>query len=150
MQYSFNTKQTTFERIVSSPSLLKDFNTFMGNTMGARKYWVDWYPVQSQILDGATLDRPLIVDVGAGKGHDLLAYNNQFPNTGRLVLQDLPEVIEGLGDLDRAIDKVVYDFFTEQPITGKVSSAFPRLLPRCIPFFLRRNREEGRDSYTIY
>ncbi|PGH29242.1 hypothetical protein GX50_08005 [[Emmonsia] crescens] len=118
MQYSFNTKQTTFERIVSSPSLLKDFNTFMGNTMGARKYWVDWYPVQSQILDGATLDRPLIVDVGAGKGHDLLAYNNQFPNTGRLVLQDLPEVIEGLGDLDRAIDKVVYDFFTEQPITG--------------------------------
>ncbi|KKZ65436.1 hypothetical protein EMCG_08735 [[Emmonsia] crescens] len=118
MQYSFNTKQTTFERIVSSPSLLKDFNTFMGNTMGARKYWVDWYPVQSQILDGATLDKALIVDVGAGKGHDLLAYKNQFPNTGRLVLQDLPEVIEGLEDLDRAIDKVVYDFFTEQPITG--------------------------------
>ncbi|EER39493.1 sterigmatocystin 8-O-methyltransferase [Histoplasma capsulatum H143] len=118
MQYAFNTKQTTFERIVSSPSLLKDFNMFMGNTMGARKYWVDWYPVQSQILDGAATDKPLIVDVGAGKGHDLLSYKNRFPNTGRLVLQDLPEVVETLEGLDEAVEKVTYDFFTEQPITG--------------------------------
>lgn len=122
MQYAFNTKQTTFERIVSSPSLLNDFNMFMGNTMGARKYWVDWYPVQSQILDGAATDKPLIVDVGAGKGHDLLSYKNRFPNTGRLVLQDLPEVVETLGDLDEAVEKVTYDFFTEQPITGKEGS----------------------------
>ncbi|OAX79907.1 hypothetical protein ACJ72_05771 [Emergomyces africanus] len=118
MQYAFNTKQTTFERIISSPSLLKDFNTFMGNTMGARKYWVDWYPVQSEILDGASQDKALIVDVGAGKGHDLLAYMKKFPDTGRLVLQDLPEVVDGLENLDTAIDKVAYDFFTEQPITG--------------------------------
>ncbi|OJD11334.1 hypothetical protein AJ78_07871 [Emergomyces pasteurianus Ep9510] len=117
-QYAFNTKQTTFERIVSSPSLLKDFNTFMGNTMGARKYWFDWYPVQSQILDGASQEKALLVDVGAGKGHDLLAFMKKFPNTGKLVLQDLPEVITGLEDLDKAIDKVTYDFFTEQPITG--------------------------------
>ncbi|KAF3484260.1 uncharacterized protein GIQ15_03584 [Arthroderma uncinatum] len=118
MQFAFDTKQTTFERITSTPSLLKDFNMFMGNTMGARKYWVDWYPVQSQILDGVTLDKALIVDVGAGKGHDLLAYKNKFPNTGRLVLEDLPAVVEALGDLDSAIDKVAYDFFTEQPVTG--------------------------------
>jgi hypothetical protein len=38
MQHAFLTKDTTFERITSSPSLLKDFNTFMGNTMGARSY----------------------------------------------------------------------------------------------------------------
>ncbi|KLJ08368.1 hypothetical protein EMPG_16199 [Blastomyces silverae] len=118
MQYAFNTKQTTFERIVSSPSLLRDFNMFMGNTMGARKYWVDWYPVESQILAGAATDKALIVDVGAGKGHDLLAYTNKFPDTGRLVLQDLPQVIEALEDLDEAIEKVPYDFFTEQPLTG--------------------------------
>ncbi|PGG99634.1 hypothetical protein GX51_06189 [Blastomyces parvus] len=118
MQYAFNTKQTTFERIVSSPSLLRDFNMFMGNTMGARKYWVDWYPVQSQILDGAATDKALVVDVGAGKGHDLLAYKNKFPDTGRLVLQDLPQVVEALEDLDEAIEKVTYDFFTEQPVTG--------------------------------
>ncbi|OJD27342.1 hypothetical protein ACJ73_01256 [Blastomyces percursus] len=118
MQYAFKTKQTTFERIVSSPSLLRDFNMFMGNTMGARKYWVDWYPVQSQILDGAAADRALIVDVGAGKGHDLLAFKNKFPDIGRLVLQDLPQVIEALGDLDEAIEKVTYDFFTQQPVTG--------------------------------
>ncbi|KAM5441451.1 hypothetical protein MferCBS31731_003522 [Microsporum ferrugineum] len=118
IQYAFNTEKTAFERISSIPSLLADFNSFMGNTMGARTYWIDWYPVQSRIIDGASPDKALLVDVGAGKGHDLLAYKEKFPNTGRLVLEDLPAVTEALGSLDSAIEKVSYDFFTEQPITG--------------------------------
>lgn len=119
VQHAFMTKAATFERITSSPSLLKDFNTFMGNTMGARSYWVDWYPVQAQILDNADTEKPLIVDVGAGKGHDLLAFHTKFPDsTGKLVLQDLPPVVEVLDSLDPVIEKVVYDFFTEQPVKG--------------------------------
>jgi hypothetical protein len=59
----------------------------MGNSMGARTYWVDWYPVQSRILDGAATDTALIVDISAGKGHGLLAFSQKFPNAGRLVLQ---------------------------------------------------------------
>ena len=119
MQHAFLTKDTTFERITSSPSLLKDFNTFMGNTMGARNYWVDWYPVQEQILDNADPGKPLIVDVGAGKGHDLMAFHSKFPDSaGKLVLQDLPPVIEVLDGLNPVIEKVAYDFFTEQPVKG--------------------------------
>ncbi|EED12775.1 O-methyltransferase, putative [Talaromyces stipitatus ATCC 10500] len=119
VQHAFLTKATTFERITSSPSLLKDFNTFMGNTMGARSYWVDWYPVQTQILDNADPEKPLIVDVGAGKGHDLLAFHARFPDhAGKLVLQDLPPVIEVLDALNPVIEKVAYDFFTEQPVKG--------------------------------
>jgi hypothetical protein len=118
VQHAFQTQDTTFERITSSPSLLKDFNTFMGNTMGARSYWVDWYPVQAQILEGADPEKPLIVDVGAGKGHDLLAFHGKFPATGKLVLQDLQPVIETLDDLDPVIEKVAYDFFTEQAVKG--------------------------------
>lgn len=95
----------------------------MGNTMGARKYWVDWYPVQDRILDRFAADKTqaLLVDVGAGKGHDLLAFRAKFPQArGRLVLEDLPAVIDGLSelDVDDAIEKVSYDFFTAQPVVG--------------------------------
>lgn len=61
----------------------------------------------------------LIVDVGAGTGHDLLAFARKFSGAGRLVLQDLKVVTEGTIELDPAIDKQEYDFFTEQPIQGE-------------------------------
>ncbi|PYI32665.1 putative O-methyltransferase [Aspergillus indologenus CBS 114.80] len=126
MQYAFGSKQSTFDRIAADPALLRDFNTFMGNTMGARKYWVDWYPVQERILDGfaaVSAAAALLVDVGAGKGHDLLAFRARFPDAGgRLVLEDLPAVIDGLKEVEGqghpAIETVPYDFFTEQPVVG--------------------------------
>lgn len=120
MQYAFNSKLSAFEQVTSDPALLKDFNTFMGSTMGARRYWVDWYPVKDRIIDGASPDKALLVDVGAGKGHDLLAFQEKFPNAGRLVLEDLAAVTETLDSLDLAIEKVPYDFYTEQPVIGKL------------------------------
>lgn len=52
-KFAFGTKQTSFEHLGSNPSLAKDFNEFASSTMGVRKYWVDWYPVESRILNGA-------------------------------------------------------------------------------------------------
>lgn len=118
MQYAFQTKMTTFELFKSIPRVFNDFNTFMGNTMGAREYWVDWFPVQERLLYGAKTDSALIVDVGAGRGHDMLAFNGKYPGRGRLVLQDLPSVISSLDDLNPAIEVMPYDFFTEQPVKG--------------------------------
>lgn len=60
----------------------------MGNTMDARRYWVDWYPVQERILDGFDKGEKreegeeegiCIVDVGGGKGHDLMQFEERFP-----------------------------------------------------------------------
>lgn len=119
MQYAFQTKMTAFELFKSIPRVFKDFNTFMGNTMGARQYWVDWFPVQDRLLDGARPDSALVVDVGAGRGHDLLEFNAKYPGQGRLVLQDLPSVTSSLGDVDPAVEVMPYDFFTEQPVKGK-------------------------------
>ncbi len=100
------------------PHIKDDFDTFMGNTMGARNYWVDWFPVQEDLIEGATEDSALIVDVGGGKGHDLQAFHERYPQRGRLVLQDLPVVIRNIEHLDPAIERSDYDFFTEQPIKG--------------------------------
>lgn len=120
MQYAFQTKLNTFQLFSSIPRVFKDFNTFMGNTMGARSYWVDWFPAQDQLLNGATGESALIVDVGAGKGHDLIAFHTKYPNRGRLVLQDLASVTESVLDLDPAIERMTYDFFTEQPVKGRI------------------------------
>lgn len=114
----------------SVPRISKDFNTFMGNTMGARKYWIDWFPVQERLLDGAKEASPLLVDVGGGKGHDVLDFQAKYPQNGRrIVLQDLAAVADDLLDLGPAVERMTYDFFTDQPIKGNVSSS---CYPKCV------------------
>lgn len=114
----------------SVPRILKDFNSFMGNTMGARKYWIDWFPVQERLLDGAKEASTLLVDVGGGKGHDVLDFQAKYPQKGRrIVLQDLAAVADDLLDLGPAVERMTYDFFTDQPIKGNVSSS---CCPKCV------------------
>lgn len=119
IQYAFQTKLPLFEFLASKPDISRDFNLFMGNTMGARAYWVDWFPVKERILDGANEGEVMMVDVGGGKGHDLVEFGAKFPGH-KLLLQDLGEVVEsakaGLGE---GIETMSYDFFIEQPVKGK-------------------------------
>lgn len=121
---------TTFEFMSSIPRILKDLNTFMGNTMGARKSWIDWFPAQERLLDGAKEAMPLLVDVGGGKGHDVLDFHSKYPQEGRrLVLQDLASVTDDLVDLGPAVERMTYDFFTDQPVKG---NAKPSREPQCV------------------
>ncbi len=119
-QLAFQTKMSMFEYVASSPQLQKDFNLFMGATMGARKYWTEWYPVADRVLAGAKPDRELIVDVAGGKGHDLQLFLNKFPNAKGLVLQELPSALQAATTdiLDPSVKRMEYNFFTEQPIKG--------------------------------
>lgn len=86
--------------------------------MGARKYWVDWYPVKERILDGCSLDTPLLIDIGGGKGHDLVQFDAKFPGH-KLILQEVPEVIANLRGSDQVFESFVYDILTKQPLKGK-------------------------------
>lgn len=70
MQYAFQAKLNTFDFFATRPKVFQDYDMFMGNTMGAQNYWVDWFPVEDRVVDGATADRALLVDVGGGKGHE--------------------------------------------------------------------------------
>jgi len=124
VQYANQTKYNVFEYLQSHPSLFQDFNLFMGNTMGAREYWHEWYDVENRLLSGfnSSHNPNLLVDVGGGKGHDIMAFRSTFSHhSGRLILQDLPQVLDSIPerDIDPNILKVAYDFFDEQPIKGK-------------------------------
>ncbi|KAF5137561.1 O-methyltransferase asqD [Metarhizium anisopliae] len=115
---------TTLELLISMPDILRDFNLFMGSTMGSRSYWVDWYPVQDRLLTGLHGQSAVLVDVGAGKGHDLMAIHEKYAGRGRLVLQDLAAVTDHVKDLSGEIEIMTHDFFTEQPVRGTVTVDF--------------------------
>ncbi|KAF4637258.1 hypothetical protein G7Y89_g832 [Cudoniella acicularis] len=118
VQYAYQTKLSVFELISTIPQMQRDFDIFMGSMMGTGKYWIDWYPIQELIIDGARDDSVLMIDIGGGNGYDLQAFERKYPQRGRLVLQDRPSVIDNIKDMHPAIEYFKYDFFTSQPIQG--------------------------------
>lgn len=85
--------------------------------MAQGKPWVDVYPTD-EIMDGSTEEGSLLVDIGGNIGQELDQFLGKHPATGsRLVLQDLPNVVER-AVCDSTIEKIAYDFFTPQPIKG--------------------------------
>ena len=92
----------------------------MSGVRSARPNWMDWYPAQTQIIDAVQSEKDvLLIDVAGGRGHDLIAFRKRFPELqGRLILQDLPDVIDSVQSLDSSIERVKYDFFTPQPCKG--------------------------------
>jgi hypothetical protein len=99
------------------------FNNHMGGYSRGRMPWMvpECYPVQQRLISGAEIDpkTPFLVDIGGNIGHDLVQFATNYPaHPGRLILQDLPDVINQITDLDLAIDRMKHDFFTEQPVKG--------------------------------
>lgn len=108
------------------PERQRDFHEFMTGIRAARKHWIDWFPVESELLSATTTDEndTLLVDVGGGKGHDLERFLRQYPHTkGRLVLQDLPSALNIIQQLSSGIHPMPHDFFTPQPVKGKQDPA---------------------------
>lgn len=71
----------------------------------------------------ARKDRVLLVDVGAGRGQALRDFRIERPDLmGRIVAQDLPEVIAGREEV-RGIDNMAYAFFQSQPVKGALPRA---------------------------
>ncbi|GKT51203.1 methyltransferase fsa4 [Colletotrichum spaethianum] len=79
-------------------------------------------------------DRPLFVDVGAGRGQSIKAIHREFPGLPleRCVLQDRLEVVEAVKKLDdedmRLVQKQVIDFHKEQPVKGALTYWIRRCL----------------------
>ncbi|KAJ5266971.1 hypothetical protein N7478_009779 [Penicillium angulare] len=122
-------KKNGFTWLCENPLALSRFNSFMEGQRADRLHWGDWFPVNEQILDhpDLTSETPLLVDIGAGRGHDLIGFRQRFPEApGKLILEDLSTVIDevnGAQDLAAAkVDTQVFDFFNEvQPVQGTLS-----------------------------
>ncbi|TKA64800.1 hypothetical protein B0A55_10113 [Friedmanniomyces simplex] len=106
------------------PETMETFQIFMDGLYGgpARAPWWTWYPIKEVLAVDSDV---AFVDVAGGNGHQTAGLHRAFPSVkGRLVVQDLPEVIDGIKELDPRIERMSYDFLTPQPETVKGARIF--------------------------
>ena len=115
-QYAMETKLHFFDWLQLHPKDQKAFNTVMGiSRMNRGDEWYEYYPVEENL--GAAGSEPLLVDIGGGLGHDLIAFKQKFPHLrGKLILQDLPVVIDDVKGLPSGIEAMKHDFLKPQPV----------------------------------
>ncbi|KAM0271257.1 hypothetical protein ACHAPA_002863 [Fusarium lateritium] len=123
MHASYNTDLPNCFEYLRSVGLGPHTNHHMGGYRQGRLPWMhpSIYPVEDQLFPGVedSTDATLIVDVAGGLGHDIQEFKRLHPHhPGKLVLQDLPVVIQDVKDIDPSIQLMAHDFLTEQPIKG--------------------------------
>ena len=122
IQYAFNTSLDTYRYWQSQPAVVQNFNTFMqGHFSANRLDWLEWFPLQTAILSGYSEKQSpyLFVDVGGGRGYQADSVKTKFPKAkGRVVVQDLPHVIDDGSDIHADIEKVNQDIFEKNTIKG--------------------------------
>jgi hypothetical protein len=128
-QYAFNVKdgQTAFDWWSKDPVLSENFNTFMTGTGTARSHWVNWLPVQELLSEKQQESDTsvLMVDIGGGKGHDMVTFLRKFPDAkGRFILEDLPNVIDDYDPKEghERIECIKCDMRLSQPVKGSFCS----------------------------
>ncbi|KAL4902918.1 S-adenosyl-L-methionine-dependent methyltransferase [Aspergillus multicolor] len=133
----FATGQSQFEWLGDRPEQQERFNRYMVSRRQGGRMWFEDFPFEEAFLasfsssmatgSGDRIDGNLkgdgvfIVDIGGNEGHDLLALREQYPHLpGKLILQDLPAVVDGKDkDLnEKGIEVMAYNFFKTQPVKG--------------------------------
>ncbi|KAF2822681.1 putative O-methyltransferase [Ophiobolus disseminans] len=124
-QYANKHDGHAFTWLTAHPETFQAFHGYVHTLRTHRPSWTDMYPVKERLVAGLKLegDSSALVDVGGGVGQVLQDFNNAIPEyTGRLVLQELGEVIGAATAMDvgksNRIELQVHDFFTPQPIKG--------------------------------
>ncbi|KAI9737833.1 MAG: hypothetical protein M1834_009202 [Cirrosporium novae-zelandiae] len=119
LQYAFNTDLESYAYWQTKPEVITGFNLFMTSKFGTSKPWTEFYPIEKQLIQGfdKSLSPDMFIDVGGGRGQAVLAVKTKVPHVpGKLTLEDRPEVINDIRELDENICRVKYDFFTPQPV----------------------------------
>ena len=123
-QYGFDTKFSSLEWRAEHLEVRRAFNNYMAGYAQCRPKWIDvnFYAVEERLGHGLKIgdSKTLIVDVGGGLGHDLVEFKKKYlVIPGRLILQDLPENIKQIDQINDGIELTVHDFLTPQPIKGE-------------------------------
>ncbi|KAF4303886.1 O-methyltransferase family 2 [Botryosphaeria dothidea] len=122
--YAYGTEDKTFFEVIEGERL-QDFNTTM-QTLDFVLPIRGMFPFQwiTENVHRVPDDTALVVDVGGGQEQALRQIMQECPDipAERLVLQDLPSVIEDakVGDFPelQGVQKMPHNFFEEQPVKG--------------------------------
>ena len=119
---AFGEGMDCFRYLGENAGILGDFNNLMAGQRHNRIDWFEFFPVEERLLEGVEEHGVLMVDVGGSRGHEIVTFARRYKDAkGELVLQDLPETIDSIqeADLEGRVEKMKYDFFTEQPVKGE-------------------------------
>ena len=76
------------------------------------------FPFETDSCVATSENNVLIINVGGGKGDLIERFRRQRSDlVGRMIVQDLPKVIEGRQAIE-GVELMMHDFFTAQPIKG--------------------------------
>ncbi|GAW26061.1 putative o- protein [Rosellinia necatrix] len=120
-QDAHNTEDSMFPWLIKDPLMMGHFNAFMSGQRANRKQWFDFFDIDDILLSGASTepDAALLIDIGGGEGHDIAEFHQRHPNApGRLILQDLPPVIDSIQEPTPKVERQKHNFFEEQPVKG--------------------------------
>lgn len=127
-QYALGTKLNMFQWLETQPEQLAVFSAY--NAASTKRRGPVLRAAISALLpvNGPAIpsewaqtkgDQVLLVDVGAGRGQVLGDIRKERPDlVGRIVAQDLPEVIAGREIAD-GVENMAFDFFQPQPVKGE-------------------------------
>lgn len=112
--------QSQFEWLATNQDQQTLFNSYMASRRQGRPMWFDAYPVERLLGHGVPYEETvLLVDVGGNQGHDLSRFRQEHPHLpGKLILQDLPDVVEGVSGRHSGVEVMGYSFLDPQPVQG--------------------------------
>lgn len=120
-----------FDWLGKQPELLHSFHLFMTTQRVGHPQWLDFYPIEQELVPGFDTNNPdavFLVDVGGSVGHEIQALKKRYPNIpGRMILQDRPATIERVVP-ENGMEAMAHDFFTPQPIKGARAYYFRSVL----------------------
>ena len=131
---AFHTTENLFEWFPKNPEQSEYFNLFITGQRKGRANWLDFYPLKEQLVDGfqGSDDAVMLVDVGGALGHEIHAIKKKYPKIpGKLVLQDLPDTVKQATTIP-GMQAMAHDFFTEQPLKGKIPALIHANTTTCI------------------
>ena len=126
-QYALDTRLNMFQWLEQHPEHLAEFSAFQAAS--SRRRGPVLQALLSKLLssnkpttlvEGAQSaeDPILLVDVGAGQSRLLGDIRRDETLVGRLIAQDLPEVVAGRDTVD-GVENMAFDFLQPQPVEGE-------------------------------
>lgn len=118
-----NTDLHPFAWTGQNPWAMDLFLPYMNIQREGRPAFFDVLDFEKKFSQGATSSTPLFIDVGGSMGAQCVEFRKRYPNlAGRVILQDLPVVIEQVQAKplpgSESVEVQPHDFFTPEPIKG--------------------------------
>ncbi|KAI1174692.1 S-adenosyl-L-methionine-dependent methyltransferase [Nemania sp. FL0916] len=114
---------TFFDWLQTHPMNARYFHEFMAVHRTGDHTWLDDKKAAATVIDHFqkqdSSDAILFVDIGGGLGHQCKLLQSRYPQLqGRVVLEDLPEVIVKVNPDETSFEKIGMNFFDSQPLKG--------------------------------